>query len=412
MKVLIISQYFWPESFRINDLALGLQERGHTVSVLTGMPNYPGGRFYAGYRLFSPLREDFHGIEVLRVPLLPRGGGRGWRLVLNYLSFALLACMTGPFRAGRGQDLVFVFEPSPITVGLPALVIKRVHKVPIMFWVQDLWPESLSATGVVRSAWLLRRVEWLVRLIYKGCDRILVQSEGFVERVAKVGADPARVDYFPNWAEALYQPAAKDPGFSGGEEMPDGFCVMFAGNIGSAQSFETILEAFEMLADAPDVHCVVLGDGHRRKWLQEEIESRGLGGRVHVLGSRPVETMPAYFALADALLVSLRKDPVFALTVPSKIQSYLACGRPVVASLDGEGADIIRRSGGGLSAAAGDAAALAQAVRSLHAMSAEERQAMGARGRAYYEQNFEREMLLERLEGWMEQVAGEQACAS
>src|SRR3989449_3466853 len=234
MHVLIITQYFWPEAFRINDLALGLKERGHQVTVLTGMPNYPTGHFFPGYGLFSPSKEEFEGVVIYRVPLIPRGRGQRWRLALNYFSFAFFASLLAPLRCRGSFDLIFVYEPSPITVGLPAIVLKKLKRVPIMFWVQDLWPESLSATGAVLSELLLRWVAKLVRFIYRHCDRILVQSEGFIPSVAGLCADPQRGAYFSNLGEALYQPVEVTHDGPAREEVPTGFCVLFAGDIGTA----------------------------------------------------------------------------------------------------------------------------------------------------------------------------------
>ncbi len=398
MRILIVTQYFWPESFRINDLAIGLKGRGHEVTVLTGMPNYPTGRFFQGYTIFSPSKETFEGVQVLRVPLSPRGTGQRWRLALNYLSFAFFACLLGPFRFRESYDAIFVYEPSPITVGLPALVLKRLKRAPVLFWVQDLWPESLSATGAIRSSWVLRWVAKLVRFIYRRCDLILVQSEEFIPHVTAVGAEPDRIVYFPNWTESLYRPVNVDAAMPERAEMPDGFRVMFAGNIGAAQSFETILDAAERLKDYHDIHWVILGDGRRKVWVEEQVLSRGLKSQVHLLGSRPVETMPRYFALADALLVSLRKDPLFAVTIPSKVQSYLACGRPIIAALEGSGATVVQDAGAGVVCPPGDGQGLAEAVLRMFRASPQEREQMGRCGRDYYDRHFERNMLLDRLE--------------
>jgi len=331
LKILILTQYFWPEAFRINDLALALAERDHAVTVLTGMPNYPKGRLFPGYGLFRPREEQFEKVRVLRVPLVPRGTNRGWRLALNYLSFTLTASLLGPFRCRGSFDVLLVYEPSPILVGIPAVILRRLKGLPLLFWVQDLWPESLRATGAVTSPALLRAVSRLVRFIYRRCDRVLVQSRGFVDPVVAVGADPRRVRYLPNWAESLYRPLDLEPEAPERAEMPPGFLVLFAGNIGAAQSFETILEAARRLRDLPDVHWVVLGDGHRRAWLEGQVRALGLERHVHLLGPRPVSAMPRYLALADALLVTLRRDPIFERTIPTKLQSYLACGRPVMA---------------------------------------------------------------------------------
>ena len=401
MRILVVTQYFWPESFRVNDLALGLKERGHAVAVLTGLPNYPTGRFFPGYGFFTPSSEEFNGLPVYRVPLIPRGSGQRWRLALNYFSFAIFASLLAPVRCRGVFDLIFVFEPSPITVGIPAIMLKKFKRAPVMFWVQDLWPESLSATRAIRSELLLHWVAQLVRFIYQRCDRILVQSEGFIPSVTALGADPQRVAYFPNWAETLYCPVATAEDAPERKEVPAGFCVMFAGNIGAAQSFETILEAATLLRQHHDIHWVVVGDGHRRAWVEGQILERGLKESVHLLGPRPAEVMPRYFALADALLVTLKCDPIFALTIPSKVQSYLACAKPILAALDGEGARVVRESGAGIVCPAEDAKALAESVLRLSRMSPQERAAMGQKGRTYFEANFEREKLLDRLEGLM-----------
>ena len=409
---MIVTQYFWPESFRINDLALGLKQRGHEVAVLTGKPNYPSGVFSPGYGFFSRGKEVFQDVPVYRVPLVPRGKGQRWRLALNYFSFVFFAGVFGPFLCRGRFDLIFVYEPSPITVCLPAIVLKWLKRVPLILWVQDLWPESLSATGAVQSPFILNWVTRLVRFIYRHCTLILVQSEGFISRVLALEVEPNRVRYFPNWAETLYQPL--DPGEDAPErkQMPNGFRVMFAGNIGAAQSFQTILAAAEKLKHHQDIHWVILGDGHKKDWVAQQIHALGLEDKVHLLGHRPVETMPRYFALADAMLVTLRRDPVFALTVPSKVQSYLACAKPIISAADGETARVVKNSGAGLSCSAEDASALADAVLKLYRMNPIDRKRMGEKGRAYYEAHFQRERLLDKLEGWMREIAGSKPCAS
>jgi colanic acid biosynthesis glycosyl transferase WcaI len=412
LKVLILTQYFWPESFRINDLAVALADRGHAVTVLTGMPNYPDGRYFEGYGPFRPVRQEFGGARVLRVPLLSRGGSRGLRLALNYLSFTLSASALGPLRCRGTFDVLFVFEPSPILVGLPAIVLRRLKRVPLLFWVQDLWPESLRATGVVTSPALLRAVAAIARFIYRRCDRVLVQSRGFVAPVVATGADPRRVLYLPNWAESLYRPVDLEPDAPERAEVPAGFRVLFAGNIGAAQSFETILDAAHRLREVPDIHWVVLGEGHRREWLEEQVRALGLQETVHLLGRRPVAAMPRYLSLGDVLLATLRRDPAFELTIPTKLQSYLACGRPVLASLDGEGARVVQEAGAGLTCPPEDPGALAEAVRRLRAMSDEARRELGRRGRLYFEENFEREKLVSRVEGMMTEAIEERRCAS
>lgn len=412
MKVLIVTQYFWPETFRINDLAQGLVKIGHDVTVLTGQPNYPSGRFFEGYHFWGRARETFQGIQVVRVPLLARGNGRTIRLFLNYLSFAFFASLLGPLRCSGSVDIILVYEPSPVTVGLPALVMKAVKKAPLMFWVQDLWPESLSATGAVRSLWILARVAGLVRFIYRGCDRVLVQSRAFVDRVRGLGVLPDRILYFPNSAEGLYRPVTREEVCSG-EALPDGFRIMFAGNIGAAQSFATILAAAETLRDHHRIHWIILGEGRQSDWVRQEITRRRLERSVHMLGQHPMESMPEWFARADVLLVTLKRDPIFALTIPSKIQSYMACGRPILAALDGEGARVVKEACAGLVVSAEDAAALAEAVLHMSNMPLSEREMLGQNGRRYFLQEFDRDTLLARLDSWMKALVREESkCAS
>lgn len=407
MRVLIVSQYFWPENFRINDLALGLLERGHEVTVFTGKPNYPEGRFFPGYGFFGRAHEDFRGVRVIRVPLIPRGSGGRLGLVLNFLSFALFGSLLAPFRCKGTFDAILVYEPSPVTVGLPALVLKWIKRAPVVFWAQDLWPETLAATGVVRARWILALVDRMVRFIYRHCDLVLVQSRAFTPHVQAQGVPAEKIRYYPNTAEELYRPIAVEERAPERETLPRGFRVVFAGNIGAAQDFETVIAAAEKLKAERDIQWVIIGEGRRYAWVAQEIARRGLRGTVRLLGRYPVESMPRFFALADALLVTLRNEPIFSLTIPTKIQSYLACGRPIVAALDGEGARVINESGAGIAVSAGNAAALAGAVLRLHSLPAPERDSMGRRGRAYFEREFERSMLVSRLEQWFHEVASE-----
>jgi len=310
--------------------------------------------------------------------------------------------------ACRGEyDLIFVWESSPVTIGLPALVLKKTKSAPIMFWVQDLWPESLTATGAVKSPLVLRWVDELVRFIYRGCDRVVVQSRAFSPRVEKQGVEPRRILYFPNCAEDFYRPVDVEPDAIERKEMPDGFRILFAGNIGAAQDFGTILAAAERLKGYPEIHWVIMGDGRMRSWVEDEIRERELGRTVHLLGRRPPEAMPRYFSLVDVLLVTLRKEPIFTLTIPTKVQSYLACARPILAALEGEGARIIEEAEAGLSVAPEDPGALAEAALALYRTPETERNAMGLRGRKYSESHFERRMLLDLLECRMNELRGE-----
>ena len=401
MRILIVSQYFWPEQFRINDLALALRDRGHEVNILTGIPNYPAGRFFPGYGLRSVGAGDYAGIPVFRVPLVPRGDGRAARLFLNYASFALCASVLALFRCRRRYQVLFVYQPSPVTVGLPAILVKFVTGAPIVFWVQDLWPDSIMAAGGVRSRWILSLVEKLVRFIYARCDRILVQSRAFIPRVIKQGGALANVRYFPNWAETVYSARADDRKIEMQSKEERKFRVLFAGNLGEAQSLGTLLNAADRLRTHTDIEWIVVGSGRRRSWFEQEIQKRNLTPNVTLLDSVSAEMMPRYMNVAKVLLVTLRPDPVLALTIPSKIQSYLAFGKPVVGAIDGEGAKIISESGAGRAVPAGDGDALAKAILELYSATPETRAEMGRRGRAYYERFFDRDRLIGELETWL-----------
>lgn len=404
MKVLIVTQYFWPEEFRINDLVADFARRGHDVTVLTGMPNYPSGHLFQGYGLNGPWEECYQGARVVRIPLIPRGVAHPWMLFLNYLSFAVAGCVLGSLRVRDQFDVVFVFAPSPITVALPAITLAKRHAVPLVLWVLDLWPESLTAAGGIRNPIVLGGVGALVRYIYRRCDLILVQSRGFVHRVQGMGADATRIRYFPSWAESLYSDGTQQSSVGFGVYLPEGFVVMFAGNLGAAQGLDVVIDAAQELRDHSDIHWVLLGDGRMRDRLLTEVTARGLTGTVHFIGRRPLQEMPWFFSRADALLVTLRKDEIFALTIPGKLQSYLASGRPILAALDGEGARIVEEAKAGIACPAEDAKALASAVLRLYSMPRDERERMGMSGRAYYESNFRREMLLDRLDTWLREL--------
>lgn len=402
MRLLILSQYFWPETFRVNDLVAEMVRRGHEVTVLTGLPNYPEGRVFPEFRRDPERFAAFSGAEVIRVPLVPRGSG-ALRLVLNYLSFVLLASTVGAWRLRRRAfDAIFVFQPSPITSCLPAILIGRLKAAPVLLWVLDLWPETLAAIGVVRSRRLLWLVGRMVSFIYRRCDLVLAQSRAFVPNIAKYAGSTSSVRYFPGWAEGVFQ-ASSDPVAVAPELQPfrQAFTVLFAGNVGEAQDFPAILDAAEALRHRADVRWVIVGDGRAAEWVSQEISRRSLGQSVSMLGRHPIERMPSFFRGASALLVTLKPDPVFAMTIPGKVQAYLTAGLPLLGMLDGEGARVIQEAGAGLVCPAGDGLALARRVEELASRSAEERAGMGERGVEYAHREFDRARLLTQLEQWM-----------
>jgi len=401
MRILVVTQYFWPENFRVNDLVAELVQRGHEVAVLTGWPNYPGGALFPEFVADPRAFDAYKGASVVRVPLVVRGRGGGLRLIANYLSFAFSASMLGTWRLrGYRPEAIFVYEPSPITVGLPAVLLGRMKGSPVTLWVLDLWPETLAALGVVRSKALLRLVSRMVRYIYDHCALVLVQSRAFIPAVLRHSgrADAAqRTRYFPSWSEPMPPMDAVEPAPEV-EWRPQLFTVVFTGNVGEAQDFPAVLDAAERLKTHPGIRWLVVGDGRASDWVEEEVARRGLAGRVLLVGRHPLERMPSFLRHANALLVSLRADPVFAMTIPGKVQSYLQAGIPIVAMLNGEGARVIEESGAGLTCAAGDSDGLAQAVLSLASLTEEKRTAMGRRGARYAAREFDRNELISRLE--------------
>lgn len=399
MKALIVSQYFWPESFRINEVARSLAEKGIKVEVLTGKPNYPRGDIFNGYRAHGCQREIHHGIDIHRIPLVARGRG-GLRLALNYLSFVITGILFAPWLLrGRQFDVIFVYAPSPILQAIPAIFLGWLKGCPVVLWVQDLWPESLSATGYVRNRIVLKLVEHAVRFIYRHVDLLLVQSEAFIGPVSAL-ASGTPVKYYPNSVDESFSvpSTANVPGVPG---LTGGFSVMFAGNIGTAQAVEVIVEAATLLKEQTDIQFVVLGDGSRRDWMLQEAKNRGLTN-LHLPGRFPVETMPGFMQRASVLLVTLADQEIFSFTIPSKVQAYLAAGRPILACLNGEGARLITVSGAGMTAPAGDATALVAAVLQLYHMPFREREAMGDKGRLYYAQHFAHDMLIDQLIGLLQ----------
>ncbi|MFN3417280.1 MAG: glycosyltransferase family 4 protein [Caldimonas sp.] len=408
MRILVVSQYFWPEAFRVNDVVAELVRRGHEVTVLTGRPNYPGGEVFEDYRRNPAAFSHFEGAEVLRVPLRPRGQG-SLRLMLNYLSFVLWGLFWGPWLLrGRGFDAIFMFQTSPITAALPALLLGRLKRAPVLMWVLDLWPDTLAAVGVVKSPRVLGWVGRLVAFIYRRCARVLVQSKAFYSNVERWGGRRHDIRYFPAWAESTFDQELDEAVLAPElEPYTEGFNVMFAGNIGEAQDFPAIVHAADLLRHRNDIRWLVLGDGRAAPWLREEIARRGLADRVILLGRHPLERMPSFFKGAGALLVSLKPEPIFAMTIPGKVQSYLASGIPLVGMLDGEGARVIMEAGAGRVAPAGDAHALAEQVQALAGLPAEERRRMGQAGRAYCRREFDRNQLMSSLERWLAEAGTE-----
>ena len=394
MRVLVVSQYFWPETFRITEVAQSLRGLGHEVIVLTGQPNYPDGVVLPGYAATSFRVQVHDGLTIYRVPLVPRGRGSALRLLLNYLSFIISAIVFGPWLLrSRRVDVILVFGMSPILQAIPAILLARIKNARVVTWVQDLWPESLSATGFVRNPKILGIVAAVVRWIYRKNDLLLVQSQAFIEPVVKMAGNTPVV-YHPNPGELAFSTVGSDRPTA--LQLEPGFNVVFAGNLGTVQALDTVLAAAQLLRDRQDVRFVLVGSGSRSEWLQQEVNRLGLDN-VKMPGRYSPSDMPGILAQASAVLVSLVKDPIISQTVPSKVQAYLAAGKPIIASLDGEGARVVMEAGAGVACPAEDAHALADAVLQLRDALPEARQQMAQRGLIYYAQHFEPNLLAKRL---------------
>lgn len=384
MKVLFLTQWFDPEPmFKGLAFAKALRDRGHDVQVLTGFPNYPEGKLYPGYRLRLLQREVLDGIEVIRVPLYPSHDSSVLRRVANYVSFALAASVVGPW-AVRRADIMYVYHP-PATIALPALVIGALREIPFVYDVQDLWPDTLAATGMVRSRVLLRLVDWWCRLTYEMADQIVVLSQGFKRVLMQRGVKEGKVEVIYNWGEegsaamaSPYTTLPREPG------LPGPFKVVFAGTMGKAQALETVLQAARIVKGSePDVQFIFVGGGTEVERLRDLARDMKLDNVVFE-ARRAMTEIGAILRAADLLLVHLKDDPLFAVTIPSKTQAYMAAGRPILMAVRGDAAELVERAHAGVACPPEDAEILAAKIIELRRSPRERLQEMGENGREFY----------------------------
>lgn len=395
MKILFVSQYFYPEVFKGNDVVFDFVKRGHEVTVLTGKPNYPGGNFFEGYSFFGKNEEIIQGAKVIRTPLYPRKNGKAIHIILNYFSFIFFSYFTCMFRVKGRYDLIFVQQLSPVTMALPGIWLKKRYNTPLYLWVLDLWPESVLAASSFKNGKIIRLMEILVTYIYNKSDVILISSKYFKESIVKKLQNKNKeIIYFPNWAEDVFTGIPKN--YISIPDLPYGFNIMFAGNVGESQDFETILKAAE-LTKVENINWIIVGDGRKKDWVIDEIRNKKISN-VYLLGRYDIETMPYFFKKADIMLVSLKDEPSFALTVPAKIQAYMASGKIILGSLNGEGNLLINESKCGFAVAAGDYISLGQKASELKGLSKEKKKEMEYNSKYYYENNFSKTMLLDRIE--------------
>ncbi len=401
MKILIVTQYFYPESFKSNDLAFEMQKRGHDVTVLTGLPNYPEGKIYSGYGVFKNRKQIINGVKVIRALLLPRGKGGGIRLFLNYYSWPFFASLKA-LNLIRNQkfDAIIVHETSPIMQFYPALAIKRIHNTPIYFWVLDLWPESLEVAGNVKNEQVLGYYSKVVKKFYKESKKILIASKAFKTSILQKGDFENKLEYFPNWAEDSI--SSGDPNFPI-PELPEGFKIMMAGNIGEAQDLETIVEAAIQLKRTSKAKIILIGDGRKLDYVRQAIKEHQLEEVLFTYGRHPMEAMSAFFKQADVLLVSLKDAPIFNLTIPARVQAYMAAGKPILAMLNGEGARTIEEADCGFVVQSSNVDQLVAKINEISNFSPTELVVKGENGKKYYENYFEKNECFNNLERILKQ---------
>lgn len=396
MKILIVTQYFYPENFKSNDLAFEMKKRGHEVTVLTGLPNYPSGTISEGYGFFKNTNQNIEGVKVVRSWLLPRGKGGGIRLFLNYFSWAFFASIKAIGIGIRDKyDAIIVHEPSPITQFYPAWVVKKLSNSPVYFWVLDLWPESLQVAGGINNSFILGIFRRMVISFYKASEKILISSKGFSKSILEKGDFKDKIEYFPNWGEDTISAGNKNYDIP---ILPNGFKIMFAGNIGEAQDMEAIMQTALLLKDKLDIQFVIVGDGRKMPFVKEFIEQNKLEKTVSILGRYPLEAMATFFDKADIMLVSLKDDPIFNLTVPAKMQAYMSAGKPILAMLNGDGADLIVEAKCGKAVNAGDYSSLADRILEISKINYTELQKMGTNSKDFYTQHFTLKGCIDNLE--------------
>lgn len=384
MNLLLITNHFYPESFRVNDIAFDRAQRGDEVTVLTGIPDYPEGHFHKGYSLFKKRVEYINGVKVIHVPIIPRGNGEKIRMILNYASSVFFFFFYGWFQAlFHKYDAIFVHDTSPAFISLPAVTVSKFQKIPLYHWILDMWPESLTAGGI-QGGRIYNYILKMMKRIYINDTEILITSHGFKTLLMERGVPAEKITYLPNWNDDAISPINE----SVLPLLPEGFIIMFAGNLGFAQNMENLLAAANELRDEKDIHWVFVGDGRKMPWMDEYVKEHQLEDTVHLLGRYPIDSMGAFFKKADVMLVSLNDVLVFNLTLPAKVQAYMAAGRPILACLCGEGANIVKDANCGWTIPSNDYKGLAEKVLEISKMDRKELAVLGMNSHDYYEQNF------------------------
>ena len=395
-QILVIAQYFYPEQFRINDICTEWVRRGYKVTVVTGIPNYPQGKYYDGYGLFKKRKETYNGMDIIRIPLVPRGNN-SIMLAFNYLSFVVSGFFWKMFTKIKA-DYVFIFEVSPMTQALPGVWYAKKRKIPCYLYVQDLWPENVEIITGIKNKKIIGAIGKMVDYIYRGCTRIFTTSESFVKSIHDRGVPLDKIEYWPQYAEDFYIPIEE----MSIPEIPkdDAFNIIFAGNIGAAQGLDILPKAAEIIKTRSDkkIRFNIVGDGRYKNEFVNIINVKGLDNMFNFIPKQPATRIPEFMAASDAAFLSLTDSPLFAMTIPAKLQSYMACGIPNIASAAGETAKIIKESNSGLCGRPGNAEELADNIIKLSSKSKEELKQLGDNARKYYDSHFNKTILLDKMD--------------
>lgn len=390
MKILVMSQYFYPENFRVNDFCTELVKRGHSVTVLTGYPSYPKGEIYDGYGFFKPYAKEWNGIKIERIKMKPRGK-TPVGLLNNCYSYVVQANKWIK-KCEEKYDIIYVFEVSPVTVGLPALTYKKKFKTPIAFNVQDLWPENVESVLGIHFKPLIKLIDYIVDKIYKNSDYILCSSQGFVKNIKARGVDKSKLYFWPQFCNVPKFETMRKPK----EYSEEYFNVVFTGNVGYAQGLDLFIDTAEELKNEK-IRLFLVGDGRAKKQLYERAKEKGLEKNVVFVGKVDEDTANEYVYFADCAYLSFKDDKLFDMTIPAKLQTYLACGTPIVAAAGGESAEIIKEAQCGI-ATKRDKKSVAEAVKILADMSKTEYENMRFYAEQYFETHFKKEKVVNCFE--------------
>ncbi|WP_195856821.1 glycosyltransferase family 4 protein [Aerococcus urinae] len=397
-KILIISQYFYPEDFRINDIAVELANRGYDVKVLTGIPNYPEGKFYKGYNYRSNRREFYKGVEIIRIPLISRGKS-SVRLALNYMSF-----VASGYHFARTTklkpDVIFTYEVSPMTQALIGPWLAKRLNIKSYLYVLDLWPENLEVAAGIKNPPIIGAVKKMVTYIYKNTDIIMASSKSFVKSIQNdYPIDSNKVKYWPQYAEEIYYTLDKSEDKYEWVRNSDQLTIGFTGNIGDAQGLQILPKvASELRQEGEKVLFVIVGDGRAKEDLLNRITQLGVREYFQFIERQPSSKISGILAEVDIAFLSFDQHPIYSKTIPAKMQTYMACGKPLLVSASGEVEDIIHESQAGLTCKAGDYKQLTKLIKEFINMDKNKLKKMSINSRNYFEKYFSKELLMDQFE--------------